>query len=55
MFRVGGVDTVRFVQDLKHYSERVLLLEDPYLRDAGGTPERALRNVDTLLLPNLQR
>ena len=49
MFRVGAVDTGRFVADLKRHPERALLLEDPYLREVcGRRPEDALAHVESL-------
>lgn len=43
IFRVAGIDSARFVNDLKRHPDKMILLEDPYLRE-----EKALNPRDIL-------
>ena len=40
LFRVAGVDSSRFVEDLKRYPDKMVLLEDPYLREKQALDSR---------------
>jgi hypothetical protein len=42
LFRVAGVDTDAFIDDVRRSPEKIVLLADPYLREAKGLEARRL-------------